>query len=501
MYPLNFPKACVNPEDRLVKKVKKTIDHHGMLCTEESVLIGVSGGADSVALLFILFALAGDHGWKIGIAHIHHGLRGKQADADADFVAGLARKLDLPYYIAKPDVRGRGRKEKIGIEDAGRKERYAFFHETAQNCGYEKIAVGHQKNDSAEQILLNLLRGTGAEGLGGIAPVRGIVIRPLIRTRRREIESFLTEKNIAWCEDASNKDNRFTRNRVRNQLMPYLQTFNPQMTETLFRLGEVMREENTWAEALLAPVFEQAVLSRASGKLVLCSKCIKDQHRAVKRRLVRKALEELKGEPGSISLKHVEQILSAVGQTDGRLRQMHLPARILVACEGNRVVFTREKKSLRSGPLSGRQYETPAFAHRLEAAEFNSGKASVWIWQIHTRICFQCNIKYGNIDSLKNSGSGKTALMDFDRLSFPLIIRNVCPGDRFVPLGMSGTMKVNDFFTNNKIPCHQRGRVPIIETPEGIVWVGGLRISELVRVTKNTKNIIKIEISGNPVNH
>lgn len=477
----------------IIKKVQKTIKQHKMLCAGQSVLIGVSGGADSVALLLVLESLAEDNKWKLAIAHVNHGLRGKQADADADFVSGLARKLDLPYYIAKPDVAGKSRKNKIGIEEAGRRERYAFFHKIARIHGYDKIAVGHHKDDSAEQILLNLIRGTGPEGLGGISPVKGIVIRPLTQILRTEIETFLKEKQICWQEDASNKDNGFTRNRVRNQLIPELKTFNPRITQTLCRLGEVMQEENIWARQLLEPVFKQAVLSKNPEKIVLCVKTLADQPRAAKRRVLKKAIEEIRGGPGGIELKHVDQILSIVNPAGGPARQIHLPGRILAVSDGNQLVLTKEKSPLRSDHLCGNNQKIPVFSYQIEADKLQEQTTSVWIEEINARICFKYFYNYDSINSFKNKN--KIAFMDFDRLTFPLTIRNVYPGDRFTPLGMRGSMKVSDFFINMKIPRSRRRYIPVIQSPDGIVWIGGFRIDQSVRVTDQTKKLLKIEIS------
>ncbi|MBS0014348.1 MAG: tRNA lysidine(34) synthetase TilS [Desulfobacterales bacterium] len=486
----------VSVSDGLVRQVKDTLDFYSMLAPGQSVLIGFSGGADSTALLYALFALAGQNDWHLGIAHVHHGLREKNADLDADFTAALARSMDLPYYMVKADVRERSRREKISLEEAGRKARYAFFLDIAKTCGYDKIAVGHQKDDTAEQVMLNLLRGSGPEGLTGISPVRGRIIRPLIRVAHNEIETFLQEKHIAWREDDSNKDNRFTRNRIRNRLLPELQSYNPQISETLWRLANVMQAENNWLNEIVTPVFEQTVLEQGPGYVVLCAETLADQSRAAARRLVRLAIRQIKGSLRRIGWKHVEQILSAPEKGSTRNRQFHLPGRIRVFCDGKRLVLTREKKSLRSVSLSGRQYETNDFTYRLDAGELGSAGACIRIAETGAQIRFECITNDGDIRALKNNG--KTARMDLDKVRFPLTIRNARPGDRFVPLGMQGRMKIKDFLINNKINRRERSRIPIVQSPEGIVWVGGLRIDESVKVTEQTTKILKIEISGEP---
>ncbi|MFW6284296.1 MAG: tRNA lysidine(34) synthetase TilS [Desulfosalsimonas sp.] len=487
---------AVSVSEALVRQVKDTIDFYSMIAPGQSVLIGFSGGADSTALVYALFILASQHGWHLGIAHVHHGLRGKDADLDADFTAALARSMDLPYYMVQSDVRDRCRREKISLEEAGRKVRYAFFFDIAKTRGYDRIAVGHQKDDTAEQILLNLLRGSGPEGLTGISPVRGRIIRPLIRVPRNEIEMFLREKHIAWREDDSNKDNRFTRNRIRNRLLPELQTYNPQISDTLWRLANVMQAENAWINEVVTPVLEQAVLEQGPGHVVLCAETLAGQPRAAARRLVRMAIRQIRGSLRRIGWKHVEQILSAPDKGSTRNRQFHLPGRIRVFCDGKRLVLTREKKSLRSASLSGRQYETDDFSYRLDAGELGRAGACIRIAETGAQIRFECTTNDGDTQALKDNGT--TARMDLDKVGFPLTIRNARPGDRFVPLGMQGRMKIKDFFINNKINRHERGRIPIVQSPEGIVWVGGLRIDESVKVTEQTTNILKIAISGEP---
>jgi tRNA(Ile)-lysidine synthase len=496
MNKLKSGRPAMSVSDALVRQVKDTIDFFSMIMPGQSVLIGFSGGADSTALLYALFVLAGQHGWRLGIAHLHHGLREKDADLDADFTAALARSMDLPYYMEKSDVRGRCRREKISLEEAGRKARYAFFFDIAKTCGYDKIALGHQKDDTAEQVMLNLLRGSGPEGLTGISPVRGRIIRPLIRVPRNEIETFLQEKHIDWREDDSNKDNRFTRNRIRNRLLPELQSYNPQISETLWRLANVMQAENAWINEIVTPVFEQALLEQGPGYMVLCAETLAGQPRAAGRRLVRMALRQIKGSLRRISWRHVEQILSSPAKGSTRNRQFHLPGRIRVFRNDKRLVLTREKKSLRSVSLSGRQYETEDFAYRLDAGELRGAGTCIRIAETGAQIRFECTTNDGDTRALKDNG--KTARMDLDKLGFPLTIRNARPGDRFVPLGMQGRMKIKDFFINNKINRHERRRIPIVQSPEGIVWVGGLRIDQSVKVTEQTTNILKIEISGEP---
>ncbi|MBS3756837.1 MAG: tRNA lysidine(34) synthetase TilS [Desulfobacterales bacterium] len=480
--------------DPLVRGVEKAIRDRDMLRESQSVLVGVSGGADSVALLYSLCALSSIHDWQIGIAHLNHGLRAKASDRDARFVEGLANQLNLSYYNRKSDLHAKCQQEGMNLEEGGRKARYEFYHEIADRVSFDKIAVGHQREDAAEQVLLNLLRGSGPEGLGGLAPVAGRVIRPLIETPRAEIERFLQDQSLSYCTDESNLDQRYTRNRIRNRLMPELASYNPRITQTLNRLAKVMREESEWIEDLLQPAFERALLRHEPERCVLelSAAVLLSLPVAARRRIVRRAVFEVKGDLRRIACRHIEDVLS-VSATPGRSRQIHLPGQVRVLCSRDRVRFAREKKSLRSSALYGKKLETIPFAYTVSSLQ--AGAESVRIREIPARMLFQ-QLGIHDIESRFDPES-QTALMDLDRVRFPLIIRNPRPGDRFVPLGMHGSVKIKDFFINNKVPPPVRARVPLVESADEIIWVGGMRIAEGVKITGTTKSVLKIALFPN----
>ncbi len=483
-------KSNISPENPFIRRMEETLCRHAMLRDHDSVLAGVSGGADSVALLYGLASLAPIFGWRIGVAHLNHGLRKKSSDADAVFVENLARRLDLSYYFRKINIY-----EKSGnLEEEGRKERYNFFNETADLEGFDKIAVGHQAQDCAEQVLLNLLRGSGPNGLGGIFPVRGRIIRPLIDTSRTEIERFLQDQQLSYCIDQSNRDNRFTRNRIRNSLIPELVNYNPRIVDTLNRLAEVMRDESEWIEDLLEPVFEEAAAknNRHAGELVLSVQPFLSLHTAARRRLIRKALLKVKGDLRRIGYHHIEKILNLASDQDAA-GQLHLPGRVRVLRKGDTLRFAKEKKSLRSLGDPGTKLQPVSFEYRLKKVE--EGTESVRIEEIDSQMLFQQLKFYANVNVFEQEN--RIAFIDMDRVELPLVIRNPRPGDRFSPLGMDGTVKLKDFFINNKVPADQRGAVPVVQSGEEIIWVAGMRINERVKITKNTKNILKISFFQN----
>ncbi len=486
----NISNLAVSRYHPFIRRIERTISAHDMLGEDESVLIGVSGGADSVAMLYGILALSGIYRWRIGVAHLDHGLRGSESDADAGFVEAVAKKLELPFYKEKTNLHARNINEGVNLEEAGREARYEFFDKIADQAGYDKIAVGHQQQDAAEQVVLNLLRGTGPDGLGGLASVRGRVIRPLIETPRREIEQFLQDKKISCRFDQSNADNSFTRNRVRNCLIPELQSFNPGIEETLLRLSAVMRKESEWIDDIVAGLYEAAVIRRNPEfcELTLSVNKISSLHRAALRRLMRKAILEVKGDLRRIGYQHIEDVISLVSRQSPGFAQIHLPGRIRAVRNEDRLELRKEKKSLRSLSVSGRNLKTDLFAYTLKQVEKES--KSVWIDEILCGFVFSL-LSIHDIN-LSFDRHEKAAWIDKDRVKFPLVIRSPRSGDRFMPLGMRGTMKLKDFFVNNKVSPEMRRSIPVVESGGQIIWIAGMRIDQRVRITDATKNVLKM---------
>ncbi|MFW6082093.1 MAG: tRNA lysidine(34) synthetase TilS [Desulfosalsimonas sp.] len=477
-----------------IKEVEQTISAYGMLREGSSVLVAVSGGPDSVALLCALWVLAPDYRWTIGAAHLNHGLRGQDSDAEALWVETLAKCLDVSYYYKKETgLKAWGLQKGVNIEEAGRNARYDFFRKTADEAGFNKIAVAHHRRDSAEQVILNLLRGSGPSGIGGIAPVRGSVVRPLIETARAEIERFLQDQNISYCIDQSNKDNSFTRNRVRNRLLPELQDFNPRIVETLNRISRLMRDEDDWIENIVTPLYEAAVIRRnaENNEVDISSKQIRSLHRAAGRRLVRRAICEVKGDLRRIGNNHIEAVVSMASEPAACPSQIHLPGRIRVIRVNGRIQLRKEKKPLRYFARSGRNLKTKQFEYKVERIRQNP--ELVLIDEVKAQFLFY-HLKIHDIERVFDQ-RGQTAWVDMDSIEFPLVIRNTLPGDRFMPLGMRGTMKIKDFFINKKIGPSRRRLIPVVESRGRIIWVAGMRIDERVKITEYTENVLKMSFS------
>ncbi|MBW1983625.1 MAG: tRNA lysidine(34) synthetase TilS, partial [Deltaproteobacteria bacterium] len=250
----------------LFQSAKKTISAFGMIQKGDAILVGVSGGPDSVALLHTLRFLAPDVSFTLGIAHLNHCLRGNDSDDDARFVLSLCEKLDLPCYMAKENVLAYKKQHRLSLEEAARRVRYEFYYNTAKTNAFNKIALGHHQEDNAELILMHLFRGSGPLGISGIPPIRKLkkdnirIIRPFIELSKTQIIDFLRKNNIEYVTDKSNQDTSHLRNNIRNDLLPLLKTsYNPKIIETLNRLSSIVRSEEKWMDDIIVPLFEQTV--------------------------------------------------------------------------------------------------------------------------------------------------------------------------------------------------------------------------------------------------
>ena len=340
------------PGRDFVDKVARSILDHNMLSGHDSVLVGVSGGPDSVALLHALLDCAHRFSIDLGIAHVNHCLRMEDSDNDAAFVEALAKKLGLPFHLATKDVGALQQESGLSMQEAARLVRYRFYRQTAKERGYTKIALGHHGGDNAELVLMYLLRGSGSLGISGIPPAReGLFIRPLIRQSKSDISDYIAARGLDYVTDKSNKSLKYLRNRIREQLIPELESsYNPQVVDTLNRLSMILREEESWMEEITQPVFQQLTISSDPSSLSMSAPGIQKLHTAAKRRIIRSALKKTKGDLRRITFAHVDSIIKLL-EKDKKTRQIHLPGRIRAVKKGNVLTFVAEKSPLREiGP-------------------------------------------------------------------------------------------------------------------------------------------------------
>ena len=319
-----------------------------MVLPGDRVLIGFSGGPDSTALARSLMALAPRLNISVGLAHLNHCLRGKDADKDEAFARDFARTFRLDLHVDRCDIRDLARREKRSLEDAGRQARYSFFNTLSRQYGYTRTATGHHRDDHTEQVLLNLVRGTGPGGLRGISPVReGRIIRPLIRLRKSEILDFLAELNQSFVTDLSNHDPGFLRNRVRHRLIPLMEKeCNPEIRAGLDRLSQIIALEDDYMDTRATEVFASALRTRDTEEITLDADLVNRCHPAIFGRVIRKALRQVKNDLKKITRKHILDIrdLAQVSQTG---KHLDLPGQIRVYHLKKEICIKRESLPLR----------------------------------------------------------------------------------------------------------------------------------------------------------
>ncbi len=468
---------------RLEQRFEETIARYDLIARGDGVLVAVSGGPDSVALLHLLAERASAWQLCVGIAHLDHGLREESA-RDADFVRQLAERLRLPLHTERVDVRDLQRRWHLSIEAAGRKARYRFFQETADRHGFNKVALAHHADDNAETLLLNLLRGSGRLGLGGMPPMRGgCFIRPLIRADRADILDYLRRRSLSALADPTNSDNGFLRNRIRNQLIPLLERdYQPGVRAVLHRSAEALRDEEEWIESQIQTLLEQTVIARPSGQLTLDAGALRRHTPAIQRRVVRAGLRRVQGDLRRIAFAHIEGILALVNRPSNG-GPLHLPEDLRVQRRGNALTIGYGD--------SDRADENPSaagidYSYQLDRC------GVVTLVETGDAIALTAIAPEPDMDPA--AAGPLTVFFDGAAVEFPVTIRNFRPGDRFSPLGLGGTQKLKKFFIDHKIARDQRRRCPLLLSKGRILWVAGHRISHDARLNRQTRQVLKAEL-------
>jgi len=472
--------------DSLVVKVDEFIGARCLIPAEARVVVAVSGGADSVALLAVLRELAAgaNRKWELVVAHLNHRLR-DQAAADADFVADLAKRWSLECVVGSRDVAGQARRLGVGVEEAGRDARYEFLASVAAERGAALVAVGHTADDNIETVLYRLVRGTHIRGLSGIPVARPLglegisLVRPLLSCTREEVESFCRRAGLTWRQDASNAETAYRRNFIRNELLPLLRTkLNARADEALTRLAAAAGQVEDYLTGIAARAMSAALVDDESGRTVLAVNALADQHELIRRYVARLALERQHVPEGRISTERIE----ALGEmlAGGGPRAVSLPGGWVAQRQRDRVTIA-----------PARQDQADQL---VETVTLNCPGRT----EIAPHCVISCRLipfdRAGFESHCRNKVQG-VELMDADQLCGPLTCRPRRPGDVFQPLGCGGRQSVGDFLTNQKVPRRLRRRTRCITDDLGIVYVAPFRIDERVRVTPRTVKVLQIVAS------
>ncbi|HEM62662.1 MAG TPA: tRNA lysidine(34) synthetase TilS [Chloroflexi bacterium] len=474
----------------LPQTVRNTIEEHQMVRPGETVVIGLSGGPDSLCLLHVLRTLRLELQIELYVAHLEHGIRGAASRADAEFVRNLAQSWHLPVSVEHADVPRYSQEQKLAMEEAARRVRYLFLGRVVTAVGAGSAAVGHNADDQVETILMHWMRGSGLEGLRGIPPVQELgaepwwsgpplrVIRPLLEVPRPEIEAYCARQGLQPRFDRSNLDLTYHRNRIRHELIPHLESFNPRIREILRRSAKTIADDYDYLRHQSLQAWDRLV-EETEETISFPLEPWTRLHPSLQRQLLREAIRRLRKSLRDITWTHVEQARVGVEKLDtgGRIT---LPQGLFLTKGYHRFVIG-ESRPYPDLPLL---WESPL---ALSVPGHNPLPDSPWV--------LHCQIMTGDGASpiILDNPDPWHAYLDLDKAGRDLTLRVRRTGDRFQPLGMGGQSKsLTDFMIDAKIPQHLRDLLPLVVSPQHIVWVAGYRVDERVQVTSETRQILHL---------
>ncbi len=438
-------------------------------------MVAISGGPDSVALLSILHHLRSSWALTLSAVHCNYGLRGAESEEDQQFVETFCQELGVSLHVRRVELQTG--KRMASLQAVARDLRYRVMQEIAEQCGADRIAVGHTANDQAETVLLWMLRGAGLTGLSGMPAFRDrTVIRPLYETTRQEILAYLCKAGLSFREDSSNVKPQYLRNRVRREVIPVLTQLVPSSVAALCRLAEICREDDRYLDQQSTALSFSAVERESDGGWAIDRVCLLEFPMSLQRRCIRNLFRQTDNQFRSPSLRTVDRII--------RLASKREFGSILDVKGGHIVLSDRH---LRFVPLQARAIAHDVGQPHGGCQEFLSVPGEL-LWsgtgqrlQVQQQVCSQLGAPLGK----------SRILVDADQVSRPLMVRNWLPGDRFHPSGMGGqSKKLQDFFTDLKMPIAVRSRIPLVVAPEGILWVVGYRQDERWAPTAATKRCL-----------
>ncbi len=445
----------------LTTRICNFIEKHGLLKTGERVVVACSGGPDSICLLTLLREV-----WPgTSAVYINHMLRGEDSIREEEFVRRFCAERSIPLFVETihwNTIPG-------NLEEAARKKRYRHLAKIAAEHSFQKVALGHQREDVGETFLFRLIRGSGPYGLSVLPPQRGMYIRPLLECSREEILEYLSQNNLPFFTDFTNADLRFQRNRIRSELIPYLQEhMNPGVVNALFRASRWLLEQKELLDEILNS-YEQLIHPHGDA-FALPKREFLALSIPLQKALLRKALERTDPEtkPGS---RTMEALLAAIAK--GKTKEM--PGFLLMDASGDSIVFTAKQN--RIGP---HEVDVPA------EGKYSFAPANV-------------QLRFTTRESVKFRDTTGVAFLDAELATFPLHIRNWKRGDRFRPLGLSGRKKLSDYFIDAKIPKQERKKIPLIFKDEDLIWIAGYQIHHDYRITEKTKRVLRIELLNRDV--
>lgn len=459
-----------------MEKVYYYIEKHNMINTNEKVIVGVSGGADSLCLLFVLLEYRKKVPFTLLVVHVEHGIRGEESLADASYVERICRENEIWFTCISCDVPRLAGEQKISVEEAARLARYQAFEKVKKEQQADKIAVAHNQNDQAETMLFRFARGTGIAGAGGIRPVNGCIIRPLLTCSRKEIEAYLQDRNICWREDASNADTEYTRNCLRHHVLPVLEReVNERTVMHLAALAEEMQQVQVYMEKQAKKQADQCVSQSGTGRWSLDIRAFEQAEPIMQSYLLREILRRTGHPMRDVSRVHIEAVRALAQGQSGRMTV--LPGGTEVRREFGELLFAVDKEKQRLPEKTKTDVPIVIPGER----KTSQGRFVFRVFPYENQIILQKRY---------------TKWLDYDKINTDILLRTRRAGDFLTVNAQGGTKKLKRYFMEEKIPAGERENILLLAAGNEILWVVGYRINEAYKVTPQTKWILEIQRIG-----
>lgn len=451
----------------LLQYFKTYIKTESLVESDEKIILAVSGGYDSIVLLDLFYNIRSEYSLTLMVAHVNHSLRGKNADRDEAFVKKLASLYDLDFSYKKVKVKQYAKINKRSIEQAARDLRLDYLDSLRKQNNYDTIALGHNADDMAETIIMNMIRGYGLRGLRGIKPKYNYLIHPLLFATRQQIVAYAKTRKLKHVEDESNRDIKFFRNKIRHTILPVIvDQFGPQTISLMCKSGEILNEIEEYLHHSITSALKKVVVSESNTEIVLDIDVFLDYFMAIKKGIIIHLLERMYGQ---YTYNYINAILELIekGKSNNRVE---IGKTGIVIKYANKVYFTIPGKRIEETELSFNIWnDIPESGIKIKSSKINKVD----------------KVKYKN---------RFVEYIDYDTLDLPLMVRSWMKGDKFIPLGMSGTKKLHDFFIDEGVVNFKRDTIPILIDRSKIVWIIGYRINEEVKITRKTSNFLKLEV-------
>ncbi|MFW5982045.1 MAG: tRNA lysidine(34) synthetase TilS [Halanaerobiaceae bacterium] len=453
------------------------IKENDLINKGESLILGVSGGPDSLVMLDLFAHLSTDYNLDIVVFHLNHMFR-KEASDEAEYVRKLAKDYGFSSVIESFDVPAYIKMKGLSPEEGARKARFNILSKISKKLAIKKVALAHNKDDQVETVFLNVIRGTGLKGLTGIDLKVGyedfLLIHPLLFFSRKEIERYCLEQSLNPVRDPSNQESNYTRNKLRNNIIPYIEReINPAVKDLVYRMASNLAEEEAYIDNMAHEYFLRNIIEREQGRIALSLTFLKNESAVIRKRILKKAVESLQGHAMDLYAVHYDLFDNLVSAARTG-KSLELKDDIKVRISYEKIVF--EKSIVPEDQEFNYQLSVPdilkteSFLIKTEVID----KTPAWK-EFATRALF--------------------CLCDFKKIKTPLLIRNRKQGDRFFPFGMNGSKKLKDFFIDQKIPREERDKIPIVlDANKRIIWVAGYRADDRFKVSDDTRKILKIGI-------